>query len=109
VKFLENWKKTLNGYINTWMWRLDRATASESFLNMFSATSVQHIAMEESDHMALLIRVQEEEVVRMRHGPRGFRFEEMWTRHGESMMLWYNLLGICTTMKQMMLLACGAV
>jgi exonuclease III len=37
--------------------RLDRATASDDFLQLFPLTSVQHIVTEESDHMALLIKV----------------------------------------------------
>jgi hypothetical protein len=37
--------------------RLDRATANEKFLDMFPQTNVQHIITEESDHMALLIKV----------------------------------------------------
>jgi hypothetical protein len=37
--------------------RLDRATSTSSFLDLFPMTSVEHIPTEESDHMALLVRV----------------------------------------------------
>jgi hypothetical protein len=40
--------------------RLERATANVSFLEMFPLTHVQHIATEESDHMALLIKIAAE-------------------------------------------------
>lgn len=39
-----------------------------------------HVATEESDHMALVIRVADEPSNRTRNKP-GFRFEEMWTMH----------------------------
>jgi exonuclease III len=39
--------------------RLDRATCNCSFSQLFPATMVEHIATEESDHFALLIKVQE--------------------------------------------------
>jgi hypothetical protein len=38
--------------------RLDRGTATASFLQMFPLTKVEHIVTEESDHMAILIKVQ---------------------------------------------------
>jgi hypothetical protein len=61
--------------------RLDRGTATMSFLDIFPLTQVEHIITEESDHMALLIRVQEE-LPRVRQmGQRGFQYEEMWTKH----------------------------
>jgi hypothetical protein len=44
--------------------RLDRGMATASFLTLFPLTSVEHIATEESDHMALLIRIQAEPFVR---------------------------------------------
>jgi hypothetical protein len=37
--------------------RLDRGTATASFLSLFPLTQVEHIITEESDHMALLIKV----------------------------------------------------
>jgi hypothetical protein len=43
-------------------------------------THVEHIMVEESDHLALLIRVESTPSNR-RFIPRGFQFEEMWTRH----------------------------
>jgi hypothetical protein len=79
-----------SGYMFTWdnrregtdnvQARLDRATCTEEFLNSFPQTRVEHLATEETDHMALLIRVQKEIPVRVAK-PRGFQFEEMWTRH----------------------------
>jgi hypothetical protein len=61
--------------------RLDRATANVSFLEMFPLTQVQHIATEESDHMALLIKIAAEPDSRPQQRSRGFMFEEMWTKH----------------------------
>jgi hypothetical protein len=61
--------------------RLDRGTATASFLTLFPLTSVEHIATEESDHMALLIRIQAEPFVRQRGISRGFMYEEMWQKH----------------------------
>jgi hypothetical protein len=46
---------------------------------MFPLTSVEHIVTEESDHMALLVRVCDEPPRRPNH--RGFIFEEMWLKH----------------------------
>jgi hypothetical protein len=61
--------------------RLDRGMATSSFLDIFPLTQVEHIITEESDHMALLIRVQEE-LPRVRQmGQRGFQYEEMWIKH----------------------------
>jgi hypothetical protein len=52
--------------------RLDRGTATTSFLELYPMTTVEHIALEESDHMALLIRVADEEPRRRFSGGRGF-------------------------------------
>jgi hypothetical protein len=60
---------------------LDRATSNEQFLDMFPQTNVQHIITEESDHMALLIRVAVEADSHSLPASRGFMFEEMWTKH----------------------------
>jgi hypothetical protein len=40
--------------------RLDRGTATTSFLELFPFTSVEHITTEESDHLAILIKVRDE-------------------------------------------------
>ncbi|KAM0909096.1 hypothetical protein ACQ4PT_015043 [Festuca glaucescens] len=61
--------------------RLDRGTSTALFLTMFPLTSVEHIATEESDHMALLIKVQAEPIKRFVPSARGFMFEEMWLKH----------------------------
>jgi hypothetical protein len=61
--------------------RLDRATCNSSFSNLFPATSVEHIITEESDHLAILIRVADSFPNQRSMNQRGFRFEEMWTRH----------------------------
>jgi hypothetical protein len=42
---------------------------------------VEHITTEESDHLAILIKVRDEVPVGQHAGPRGFMFEEMWTKH----------------------------
>src|SRR4051812_15737985 len=52
-----------------------------SFSALFSATSVDHIMTEESDHLALLMKVRATFTNLVQRGPQGFRFEEMWTRH----------------------------
>jgi hypothetical protein len=61
--------------------RLDRATGSPSFLELFPLTQVEHVPTEETDHMALLIRVAAEESKRSPSRSRGFMYEEMWTKH----------------------------
>jgi hypothetical protein len=63
--------------------RLDRATATAPFLEMFPHTFVEHIVTEESDHMALVIKVLEEPSRPPRSVDRGFRYEEMWTKHDD--------------------------
>jgi hypothetical protein len=40
--------------------RLDRGTAMASFLELYPMTTVEHIVTEESDHMALLVRISEQ-------------------------------------------------
>jgi hypothetical protein len=61
--------------------RLDRGTATAPFLDLFPLTSVEHIVTEESDHMALLIKVWDEPPQRLSNSSRGFMFEEMWLKH----------------------------
>jgi hypothetical protein len=60
--------------------RLDRATTTAEFLQVFPHTAVEHVVTEESDHAALLIRVRSNDD-RLSHKPRGFMYEEMWTKH----------------------------
>jgi hypothetical protein len=54
--------------------RLDRGTATASFLELFPFTSVEHIATEESDHMAVLIKVRDAQADAIVPRPRGFKF-----------------------------------
>ncbi|KAM0841811.1 hypothetical protein ACQ4PT_058773 [Festuca glaucescens] len=54
-----------------------------AFLDLFPLTQVEYIATEESDHAALLIRVADDATSNLRQQPRGFCFEEMWTKHEE--------------------------
>jgi hypothetical protein len=61
--------------------RLDRGTATASFLNLFPWTEVEHVATEESDHMALLIRIRSEASDIQPCSDRRFLFEEMWLKH----------------------------
>jgi hypothetical protein len=63
--------------------RLDRGTAMTSFLSMFPFTQVEHVATEESDHMALVIKVSIEGADKRTQRKRSFSFEEMWTKHGD--------------------------
>jgi hypothetical protein len=74
------WNNRREGVDNVQV-RLDRGTATASFLGLFPLTVVEHIATEESDHMALLIRIRDEPPVRGNYAPRGFQFEEMWLKH----------------------------
>jgi hypothetical protein len=55
--------------------------ATASFLDMYPLTQVEHVITEESDHLALLIRVGEGQAVRKSLAARGFMYEEMWLRH----------------------------
>jgi hypothetical protein len=61
--------------------RLDRGTATAQFLALFPFTHVDHVATEESDHMALVIKMADVIAAGQRQGSRGFAFEEMWTKH----------------------------
>lgn len=61
--------------------RLDRATCSVDFYALFPMTSVDHIPSEESDNMALLIKILAEPDRHHCAAPTGFQYEEMWTRH----------------------------
>ncbi|KAM0917175.1 hypothetical protein ACQ4PT_009616 [Festuca glaucescens] len=80
-----------SGYAYTWntrregsdnvQARLDRATCTGSFAQLFPATTVEHVLTEESDHLALLIKVMDTPLAQRLPNSRGFRFEEMWTRH----------------------------
>ena len=48
---------------------------------MFPHCVVEHVVTEESDHMALLIKVAADPIQRPQPTSRGFRFEEMWLKH----------------------------
>ncbi|XP_071685392.1 uncharacterized protein [Lolium perenne] len=61
--------------------RLDRGTATASFLELYPLSHVEHIATEESDHMALIIRVTGLSGGGHKFQPRGFMYEEMWSKH----------------------------
>jgi hypothetical protein len=78
--YLFTWDNRRDGLANVQA-RLDRAVGNEAFLDMFAFTTVDHIPTEESDHMALLVRVKAEVTSNAHSKQRGFMFEEMWTRH----------------------------
>ncbi|XP_051228995.1 uncharacterized protein [Lolium perenne] len=61
--------------------RLDRGTATSSFLDIYPLSSIEHICTEESDHMAVLVKLRADDVVSRPTVYRGFQFEEMWTKH----------------------------
>jgi hypothetical protein len=65
--------------------RLDRGTATTSFLDLFPHVLVEHIMTEESDHMALLICTESVFTKAGARGHRGFMYEEMWTKHDSYM------------------------
>ncbi|XP_073363295.1 uncharacterized protein [Aegilops tauschii subsp. strangulata] len=48
--------------------RLDRATCNSEFMQIFSGSVVEHILTEESDHMALAIRIREERQIKQLKG-----------------------------------------
>ena len=50
--------------------RLDRGTCNDEFAALFPSTSVEHIITEESDHLALLVRVMETAPCSDRSAPR---------------------------------------
>jgi exonuclease III len=54
--------------------RLDRGTATVSFLELFPHVQVEHIMTEQSDHMALLIRLEQQERKNNVNMRRGFVF-----------------------------------
>ena len=63
--------------------RLDRATCNDGFAEMFVDITIEHIIMEESDHVALVIRAMETAPHSARAGPRPFKWEEAWVKHTE--------------------------
>ena len=50
-------------------------------MEMFPHSLVEHIVTEESDHMALLLKVIAEPAPRIQSASRSFMFEEMWLKH----------------------------
>jgi hypothetical protein len=69
-----------SGYDYTWSNKREGAENIQCRLDRGMAT-VEHLITEESDHLALLIKVQAELVIRSPPSARGFMFEEMWTKH----------------------------
>ena len=63
--------------------RLDRATCTDTFLELFPETYVEHLVTEESDQQAILVRALETAPRARDRGPRPFQFEEAWTRHAQ--------------------------
>jgi hypothetical protein len=53
---------------------------SNSFAQIFPASTIEHIIMEESGHLTLLIHVTDS-FLEQRQFDIGFQFKEMWTRH----------------------------
>jgi hypothetical protein len=53
------WDNKREGTANVQV-RLDRGTTTTSFLSIFPLTQVEHIPTEESDHMALLVKIAAE-------------------------------------------------
>lgn len=63
--------------------RLDHATCTDTFLNLFPESEVEHVMTEESDHQAIVVRALETAPRQHTRGERPFRFEEAWTRHDQ--------------------------
>ncbi|XP_073367971.1 uncharacterized protein [Aegilops tauschii subsp. strangulata] len=72
--------------------RLDRATCTCDFTGLFPGTEVENIVTEESDHMALVVRVRDL-VTEKPRGDRPFRFEEMWLRHDDYEAMFQRIWG----------------
>jgi hypothetical protein len=60
---------------------LDRAIVDDALLDMFGDSVVTHIQTTESDHCALLIRLQRTGWLQGQRRERPFRYENMWRRH----------------------------
>ncbi|XP_058757456.1 uncharacterized protein LOC131630719 [Vicia villosa] len=62
--------------------RLDRAMASNSFINRFSPVKVKHLSRFHSDHAAISISLEVDESLNSvsRKRPYLFRFEEVWSK-----------------------------
>ncbi|KAK2422548.1 hypothetical protein QL285_033075 [Trifolium repens] len=60
--------------------RLDRALATQSFMNRFSPTRVIHLPRYGSDHAALLVVLEAQHYSRRKKRVHLFRFEESWTK-----------------------------
>lgn len=63
--------------------RLDRATCTDEFPNLFPTTDVEHVMTEESDHQAIVVHALETAPCQNARGPRPFQYEEAWTRHDQ--------------------------
>jgi hypothetical protein len=63
--------------------RLDRALGNAELLEMFSIQRVQHISMVESDHCAVLVRMQQKDKNLSKPGRRCFKYENVWQSHAD--------------------------
>ncbi|OMO64639.1 reverse transcriptase [Corchorus capsularis] len=72
---LMTWHKKLHGEFI--FERLDRALITNSWLERFSHSTEKHVISNVSDHLPLVISIQEQPTVQWR-GPKPFRFESMW-------------------------------
>jgi hypothetical protein len=63
--------------------RLDRALGNTELLADFSVARVQHVSMVESDHCAVLVRMQRKNKNRSQPGRRCFRYENVWQSHAD--------------------------
>jgi hypothetical protein len=78
--------------------RLDRALATEDFLNRFSPFKVVHLQRYGSDHAAILILLEHQDPSKKKR-VHLFRFEEVWTKdkncEEEVRNSWINTGGQC--------------
>lgn len=65
-------------------WRLDRAVATEEFINRFSPIRVLHLPRYGSDHVPILIELQAVSLRSRKKRTRIFHFEEAWTKEVNS-------------------------
>jgi hypothetical protein len=61
--------------------RLDRGLGDDKFLEKFDSSTVRQIQTTESDHCALLVKINKSEWLQDDGGMKPFRFENMWAKH----------------------------
>jgi hypothetical protein len=63
--------------------RIDRGLGNQKLYDEFAVPRVQHINMVESDHCALLIRMQRKDQISIKKNNHCFRYENVWQTRSE--------------------------